>query len=45
MMFSTNDGDDQQGTDPDEPGESQYTSLKTELKNDRQTYDVLGVLY
>ncbi|XP_060607416.1 hemicentin-1-like, partial [Ruditapes philippinarum] len=43
MVFSTNDGDDQQGTDPDEPGESQYTSLKTELKDDRQTYDVLGV--
>ncbi|XP_060598005.1 uncharacterized protein LOC132751783 [Ruditapes philippinarum] len=43
MVFSTNDGEDQQGTDPDESGESQYTSLKTELKDDRQTYDQLKV--
>ncbi|XP_060605585.1 roundabout homolog 1-like, partial [Ruditapes philippinarum] len=43
MMFSTNDGDDQQGTDPDVTGESQYTSLKTELKDDRQTYEQLKV--
>ncbi|XP_060602313.1 uncharacterized protein LOC132755465, partial [Ruditapes philippinarum] len=43
MVFSTNVGDDQQGTDPDESRESQYTSLKTELKDDKQTYDVLGV--
>jgi hypothetical protein len=43
MVFSTNNGDDQQGTDPDESGESQYTSLKTELKDDRQTYEQLKV--
>jgi hypothetical protein len=44
IVYSTNDSGEQQRTDPDDSGDSQYTSLKNQLRDDKETYDALGVV-
>ncbi|XP_060600888.1 hemicentin-1-like [Ruditapes philippinarum] len=44
IVYSTNESDEQQQTDLDDSGDCQYTSLKNRLQDDKQTYDVLGVV-